>query len=89
MKQCKLTTTDNPFDPFEDFHNWWLFDTEKGYDCCSKLDRIIKVKDDFTEIEIHNAEEQAIDEIIKHDFTDTYKKVVKNYKEVDDNSEDF
>ena len=30
---CMLTTFDNPFDPFEQFTSWFLFDTEKGYNC--------------------------------------------------------
>ena len=26
-----LTTVDNPFDPFEQFTSWFMFDEEKGY----------------------------------------------------------
>ena len=31
MKEVTLTTVDNPFDPFEQFTSWLLFDKEKGY----------------------------------------------------------
>lgn len=75
---CMLTTIDNPFDPFEQFTSWFLFDIEKGYDSCSRLMRIAQIQDDFTQKEIDEEIERAIDEIIKHDFTNTYKKVVKN-----------
>ena len=32
-KECMLTTIDNPFDPFEQFDEWLMFDKQKGY-CC-------------------------------------------------------
>ena len=40
MRRCALTTFDNPFDPFEQFDQWFLFDTEKGYNSCAYLARI-------------------------------------------------
>lgn len=75
--ECRLTTVDNPFDPFEEFTSWFLFDVEKGYNCCGMLARIANFADDLTEKETATETERAIDEIIKYDFTDTYKKVTR------------
>lgn len=78
MNDCKLTTFDNPFDPFEQFDSWFLFDVEKGYYTCSKLARIAQLRDDMSEVEIQMETERAIDEIIKHDFLNIFRKVYKN-----------
>lgn len=77
---CMLTTFDNPFDPFEQFTSWFLFDTEKGYNSCSYLARIARTSDQFTEEENDKEVERAIDEIIKYDFRNIYKKVNKKEK---------
>lgn len=70
-----LTTFDNPFDPFEQFNLWFLFDVEKGYNTCGYLDRIAKVTDDMSQPEIDVEVERAMDEIIKYDFLNIYRKV--------------
>ena len=75
-----LTTFDNPFNPFEQFTSWFLFDTEKGYNSCSYLARIARTSDQFTEEENDKEVERAIDEIIKYDFRNIYKKVTKKEK---------
>ncbi len=75
MSECMLTTNDNPFDPFEDFTSWFLFDVEKGYNTCSYLARIANLTDDLSQQEANQEVERAIDEIIKYDFMDIYKKV--------------
>lgn len=72
-----LTTHDNPFDPFDEFEQWFLFDVEKGYNSCAYLDRIANVTNDMTENEMNKAIEQAIDEIVANDVTFNYKKVAK------------
>ena len=75
--ECMLTTIDNPFDPFEQFTSWLMFDKEKGYDSCERVARIAKFSDDMIEKEIDEENERAIDEIIKYDFMNVYKKVTK------------
>ena len=70
-----LTTIDNPYDPFEDFDSWLMFDKEKGYNCCEKVARIAQLSDDMSEKEINEETDRAIDEIIKNDFMNVYKKV--------------
>ena len=74
-KQVMLTTIDNPFDPFEQFDSWFLFDVEKGYNSCDYLGRIAKTSEQLSDEENNEEVERAIDEIIKYDFTNTFKKV--------------
>ena len=73
--ECMLTTFDNPFDPFEQFAKWFLFDVEKGYNTCSYLARIVKLTDDMTQKEENEEVERAIDEIIFNNPLPIYKKV--------------
>lgn len=72
-----LTTIDNPFDPIDEFENWYAFDIEKGYNTAEYLARIAKTSD-FLSPE-SNMEEisSAIDEIIEINPFKIYKKVTK------------
>ena len=79
-----LTTVDNPFNPFEQFASWLMFDIGKGYNSCAYLARIANPTDDMSDQEIDAEIERAIDEIIKYDFADLYRKVKK---EVSDDQE--
>ena len=74
---CMLTTIDNPFNPFDDFNSWFLFDMEKGYDSCGRMVRVANLSDDLTEKEENKEIERAIDEIIKYDFMNLYIKVTE------------
>ena len=74
-KQVMLTTIDNPFDPFEQFDSWFLFDVEKGYNSCDYLGRIAKTSEQLSDEENNEEIEMAIDVIIKYDFTNTFKKL--------------
>lgn len=80
-----LTTIDNPFDPFEQFNDWFEFDIEKGYYTCSRLARLTNLSDDMSEAESNKEIERAIDELIKYDVFDVYKKVIKETSEDSDN----
>lgn len=72
-----LSTTDNPFDPIEDFNNWYKYDSAHGYGTCCYLARL--VPSPSTEIiptKFNNEiKEQVIDNIVRL-FPETYMKVV-------------
>lgn len=44
-----LTTVDNPYDPYEDFSNWFNYDTLHGYNTSGLVDRIAITSEDFSE----------------------------------------
>lgn len=83
MIKSMLTTIDNPFDPFDDFDNWYTYDESRGYHSCSLLanflsnDLMINVSDKIKNYQ----QEQAIDEIIKTDPLNLYTKVQRNVEE--------
>lgn len=76
MAKCALTTIDNPFDPFEQFDAWYMYDMDKGYSSCAYLDRIARTSNQLSDEENEKEIERAIDEIIRYDFRNIYKKVV-------------
>lgn len=81
--ECRLTTIDNPYDPFTDFDHWFLFDVERGYDSCSLVGRIARTSDELTDEENFKEIERAIDSIIENvDVQGIYKKV-KREVEID------
>ena len=77
-RQVMITTVDNPFDPFIDYKNWFLFDAEKGYYTTSKLARLIKTEEGMTEKEEFEEIERAIDRLIEIDPLDIYQKVTRD-----------
>ena len=80
MKEFRLTTFDNPFDPFDSFDDWLLFDIEKGYGTCEYLARIARTSDGLSDEEYNQEIERAIDSIIAIDPFNMYKKVSRNVR---------
>ena len=77
----ELTTIDNPYDPFTQYLDWWLFDNRKGYNSSAYLARIAHTSDQLSEIENNEEIERAIDEILSMDILGIYRKVENpNYK---------
>ena len=70
-----ITTVDNPFNPFDQFVEWYLFDKDMGYDSCEFLARVADVDDTLSDAEKNREVERAIDRIIRFDFLHIYKKV--------------
>jgi hypothetical protein len=81
-----LTTFDNPFDPFEQFTSWLMFDKEKGYDSCERLARLANITSDMSQKEIEEETERAIDKLIELDILNIFKKVTRKSSENTNNS---
>lgn len=75
MTLVALTTIDNPYDPFDQFDQWYVFDTDKGYNSLNYLARLTNTEDYMTDQERTAEVERAIDTIVKHDFMNIYTKV--------------
>lgn len=78
MIESMLTTTDNPFDPFIQFDEWYAFDESKGYHSLSYLSRIVRTSDELSDADQHLAIESAINEIIKLNLLGIYTKATHN-----------
>lgn len=78
MSNVKLTTIDNPFNPFTQEEDWLAFDEEKGYHTRSLIARIAKSSYELSDEEEEAYRILAIDEIIEFDFRGIYKKVFED-----------
>jgi len=74
MSEVMLTTTDNPYDPFSQFEDWYNFDETQGYHTCSYLARIAKTSQNISEKDNDEEIDRAMDDIIRLDVTGKYKK---------------
>ena len=76
QEEYRLTTVDNPYNPFTQLESWFLYDVEKGYNTCGYLARITDLISESTvdkdETAIVN---KAIDDIIKNDYRNIYVRV--------------
>lgn len=78
MSNIWITTTDNPFDFFTQFDDWFQFDESKGYHTCSYIARIAKVSNELSDLDNENEIARAIDEILFFNVTGNYKKIESN-----------
>ena len=74
MIRCFLTTVDNPYSPYEQFEDWYRFDTDKGYNSSGLLMRMAYTSDQLTDAENAYEIEQAIDQIVVNAPLTIYKK---------------
>lgn len=78
MRTVYLTTTDNPYDPDTQFDEWYNWDLLYGYDCLGLVARGAKTAMDYPDETNERIREEAIDDIIRNDKLNIYKKVVVN-----------
>lgn len=74
----RLTTLDNPFNPFTQEDEWENFDRLMGYNTTAYLARVVNTSDELTEEDQIIAIQKGIDEIIKYDLMGNYIKVTKD-----------
>ena len=79
MVVSMLTTTDNPYDPFDQFEDWYAFDEHHGYCTCGYINRIANTSSDLSPEDQAFAVNLAIDEILKFNVLGIYKKVSKEF----------
>lgn len=65
MKQVRVTTIDNPYDPFKEWDQWYFYDMSNGYNTCERLASISLTSDQFTEEENNEQIEEAINKMMK------------------------
>ncbi len=75
MVRCFLTTFDNPYDPYEQFDQWYQYDMDHGYNSSGLLMRLAETSSQFTDNENAYEIEKAIDKIIAADPLNIYKKL--------------
>lgn len=72
-----LTTTDNPYDPFTHFDEWYQFDEAAGYHSSSLLSRVLVSSDELSRADQDLALERAIDEIVFENVLGLHRKVTR------------
>ena len=70
-----LTTVDNPFDPWTNWDSWYTWDEAAGYHSTSFLARVTRSAPTLSDSEQDEAEERAIDEIVRENVSGMWKKV--------------
>lgn len=77
-KAVMLTTTDNPYDPFTQFDDWYAFDIQNGYDSCGLLARVANTSNELADSFYEKQVEQAIDFICLFNPNGKFKKVTRD-----------
>lgn len=77
MEEYMLSTSDNPFNPFTQWEQWFAFDAREGYHTPSYLARVVRTSSELSEADQQLALNDGIDEILEFNLTGNYIKVMK------------
>jgi len=75
--QSMLTTVDNPYNPFDNFDDWYRFDQDNHHFSCERLAEVLPNLSDSNEVESIKITESAINYIVANDPLNIYTKVQK------------
>lgn len=76
-----LTTTDNPFDPFTQWEEWFAWDLRKGYNTPGLLARLVTTSDALSDADQRLEVEVAIDAIVRQNLFGVHRKVSRELRE--------
>lgn len=79
-KQIMITTVDNPYDPYDQFAEWLVYDMVKGYRTCERLGSIVIESDQMTDSEIFDVTERGCERLCKTGAIDKNGNVVEYKK---------
>ncbi len=91
-KEVRITSMDNPYDPFTQWDQWLLYDNLKGYHTCERLASVTVISEQLSDQETFESVERGIEELMKFGCINKlgdlieYKKVYKN-NEIKDSEE--
>ena len=74
MDEYMLTTSDNPFNPYTQWDEWYAYDTGAGYHTSAYLARVVRSSDELSESDQSLAIKEAIDDILEYNVTGNYIK---------------
>ena len=80
----RLTTIDNPYDPFTQYTEWNQYDESMGYYTSAYLARVLTSSEELSDLDQEIDNEVAIDSIVREDPSGIYKKVSRNKRPIDD-----
>lgn len=75
-KSLWLTTVDNPWDPRDEFFQWYSFDAAHGYKTCEKIDNEAHTASDLANADNRYYVEEAIKKIASM-YPELYKIIEK------------
>lgn len=79
MKKVRLTTIDNPYDPFDEFDSWYAFDERHGYHTSAFLARLTLSSEELSDSDRELSNELTINEIVSENVSGIYKRVVREF----------
>lgn len=83
-----LTTTDNPYDPFDEFDKWFTFDTVNGYNTCGLIARLGNFASSLTDKEQTLERLRTFEKILSIHNYEFYEIVMRENNEETESEED-
>lgn len=75
MRECYVTTIDNPYNYFTEPDQWLAYDTAHGYYTNSYVARVGNFSNELTDEEYAREIESTVDEICRLNLTGLYRKI--------------